>query len=340
MRVKRTARATNGRRRRQLRRRRMFQFLSRRRISGAYGDGGAIVTNDAELDERLRLLRDFGQRKKYEHLIKGGNCRLDSIQAAVLDVKLRHLDEWNEARRRHAAAYDAEFRRSASAPPCLRRGRPRLSSLRHRSRKSGPSRRGAARTRHRNGNPLSDSDTSAAGLCRSAAGPRRVSADGAQRRPHALASNVPRADRGADRGRYRRSRELAAARRRVVQSLVSEYGTRPLGVAVVGAGYWGPNLVRNFHASEEWSVRCVVEPDPQRRNRLLRLYPAVEGHARSKPHWPISVDAIALATPPRTHHALRSARSTQASTCWSKSRWRNASGCRRSLRASAPANVL
>jgi predicted dehydrogenase len=79
----------------------------------------------------------------------------------------------------------------------------------------------------------------------------------------------------------------------------------PLGVAVVGAGYWGPNLVRNFYASEEWSVRCIVERDRARLDRLRRLYPAVAGHAEidaalSDPQ----VDAIALATPPRTHREL------------------------------------
>jgi predicted dehydrogenase len=79
----------------------------------------------------------------------------------------------------------------------------------------------------------------------------------------------------------------------------------PLGVAVVGAGYWGPNLVRNLHASEEWSVRCVIEPDRARRERLLRLYPTLQGHedigaALADP----TVNAVALATPPRTHYAL------------------------------------
>jgi dTDP-4-amino-4,6-dideoxygalactose transaminase len=93
-----------------------FSFYPGKNL-GAYGDGGAIVTDDAELADRLRLLRDFGQRKKYEHLVKAGSCRLDSIQAAVLDVKLRHLDAWNEARRRHAAAYDARLSKLGIKPP-------------------------------------------------------------------------------------------------------------------------------------------------------------------------------------------------------------------------------
>jgi predicted dehydrogenase len=80
---------------------------------------------------------------------------------------------------------------------------------------------------------------------------------------------------------------------------------KPLGVSVVGAGYWGPNLIRNFVASQEWTVRSVVEKDPARLERVRRLYPLV------KPETDIdsaladpAVDAVALATPPRTHHAL------------------------------------
>jgi len=79
----------------------------------------------------------------------------------------------------------------------------------------------------------------------------------------------------------------------------------PLGVAVVGAGYWGPNLVRNFHASDAWTVRYVVERDDARRAHLLRLYPSIAGCADiAEVLADPAVDAVALATPPRTHHEL------------------------------------
>jgi dTDP-4-amino-4,6-dideoxygalactose transaminase len=73
---------------------------------GAYGDGGAITTNDDALADRLRLLRNWGSKKKYHHEEPGLNSRLDTLQAAILGVKLKHLAAWNESRRRHAARYD------------------------------------------------------------------------------------------------------------------------------------------------------------------------------------------------------------------------------------------
>jgi dTDP-4-amino-4,6-dideoxygalactose transaminase len=72
---------------------------------GAFGDGGAITTNNSAVADRLRVLRNYGSRVKYFNEVKGFNCRLDSVQAAVLRVKLRCLDQWNDRRRAIAALY-------------------------------------------------------------------------------------------------------------------------------------------------------------------------------------------------------------------------------------------
>ncbi len=72
---------------------------------GAFGDAGAITTNDDQLADRIRLLRNYGSRKKYYNEVKGVNSRLDPIQAAFLSVKLKHLDEWNKRRESVADRY-------------------------------------------------------------------------------------------------------------------------------------------------------------------------------------------------------------------------------------------
>ncbi len=82
-----------------------FSFYPGKNL-GAYGDGGAITTSDAELDEKVRILRYVGQRFKFVHEVIGFQERLDEIQAAVLSVKLKRLDEWNQRRRRWASIYD------------------------------------------------------------------------------------------------------------------------------------------------------------------------------------------------------------------------------------------
>ena len=73
---------------------------------GAYGDAGAVLTDDAEIARRVRALRNHGSESKYEHEVLGFNSRLDTLQAVVLRAKLARLDAWNEARRAAAARYD------------------------------------------------------------------------------------------------------------------------------------------------------------------------------------------------------------------------------------------
>src|SRR5436309_11830296 len=81
-----------------------FSFYPGKNL-GAFGEAGAIVTNDPELRKQIQMLRDHGQSRKYYHTLMGWNCRMDGIQAAVLSIKLRHLDEANSLRRKHATEY-------------------------------------------------------------------------------------------------------------------------------------------------------------------------------------------------------------------------------------------
>ncbi len=98
-----------------------FSFYPTKNLGG-YGDGGMVVTNDKNYDRRLRLLRCYGEKKKYQHVLKGHNSRLDEIQAAVLRVKLRYLDQWNEERRKKAGIYTEKLSPLGIVCPSEKRG--------------------------------------------------------------------------------------------------------------------------------------------------------------------------------------------------------------------------
>lgn len=81
-----------------------FSFYPGKNL-GAYGEGGAVTTDDDAIAKKIRMLRDHGMQEKYKHAVVGRNERMDGIQGAVLSVKLKHLESWNEKRRSHAALY-------------------------------------------------------------------------------------------------------------------------------------------------------------------------------------------------------------------------------------------
>src|SRR5436190_36848 len=84
---------------------------------GGFGDSGAICTDDDEFAAKAKLLRVHGTERQYYHQVVGGNFRIDALQAAVLDVKLKHLNNWHELRRKHAAMYDKLFAKSKVVTP-------------------------------------------------------------------------------------------------------------------------------------------------------------------------------------------------------------------------------
>jgi dTDP-4-amino-4,6-dideoxygalactose transaminase len=94
-----------------------FSFYPGKNL-GACGDGGMLVTNDRNVAKRMEELRNYGQEKKYHHVTRGYNRRLDTLQAAVLRVKLRRLEEWNAARRQHAELYRRLLAGSGVVTPC------------------------------------------------------------------------------------------------------------------------------------------------------------------------------------------------------------------------------
>jgi len=98
-----------------------FSFYPGKNL-GAYGEGGAVVTSDPAMAEKIRLLRAWGEETRYEHKYRGFNYRMDGVQGAVLGVKLKYLEGWTEARRRHAAEYAAQLTDTPAIVPSERPG--------------------------------------------------------------------------------------------------------------------------------------------------------------------------------------------------------------------------
>ncbi len=98
-----------------------FSFYPTKNLGG-YGDGGMVVTHHKKYDQKLRLLRCYGERGKYQHILKGHNSRLDEIQAAILRVKLKYLDQWNAERRRKATLYTQRLSSLGVVCPSERKG--------------------------------------------------------------------------------------------------------------------------------------------------------------------------------------------------------------------------
>lgn len=96
----------------------MFQFFSGKNL-GAYGDAGAIVTNNDELAAKARMFANHGRKEKYNHEFEGVNSRLDGLQAAILNVKLKHLERWTERRRTIARRYDEGLGGIVATPETL-----------------------------------------------------------------------------------------------------------------------------------------------------------------------------------------------------------------------------
>ncbi len=176
-----------------------FSFYPSKNL-GAAGDGGAVTTNDPALADRIASMRHGGQQGTYNHVLPGYNSRLDEMQAAILRVKLTHLDDWSAARRAHAARYDELLAgaRSGIAGGATRgiAGRARLAPLCDAPPAAGRARRLLEGAWHRHWGALPESGVSATRVCAARHPGRCVPRRGAARARGTIAADVSRTDSG------------------------------------------------------------------------------------------------------------------------------------------------
>src|SRR5579883_1577807 len=174
----------------------VFSFYCSKNLGG-FGEGGALTTNDAQLAARVRRLRDHGSDRRYEHAEIGTNARLDEVQAAILRVKLRHLDAWNAHRQANAAAYGEALAGTGLELPTVR---PDRTHVYHLYVVQGPRRAQGlpGRARHRDRRPLSHPRPSPARREAMVPGAGLAARDRAARRAGTVAPDVPGAVARAD----------------------------------------------------------------------------------------------------------------------------------------------
>ena len=272
---------------------------------GAFGDAGAVYTDDAKFADRLVLLRTHGGRPKYYHQAIGGNFRIDALQAAILQVKLPHLAAWTAARRANADRYRAIF--GASKVP--------------------------------------------AEIVLPSDAPGHIYNQFTIRVPHrdALRDHLTKAKIGTEiyypvhpfhvqpwlsrisatrRARSRISERAAAEvlalpiypeiseaqQQYVVDQIAAFYAERRVNaprIALLGCGYWGKNLVRNFHAMG--ALAAIVDPSPAGRATAAQLSPGTPVYETIDPVLADpSIAGVVIATPAETHADLVARRAIAA----------------------------
>ncbi|MHC2691045.1 dTDP-4-amino-4,6-dideoxygalactose transaminase [Bradyrhizobium liaoningense] len=188
-----------------------FSFYPGKNL-GAFGEGGAVVTDQPDLVRRVSLLRDWGQEAKYKHVVAGYNYRMDGIQGAVLNVKMNHIGSWTDARRSLAERYDkllSDIQLACPQPALVQS--PRLSRI---CRQVVTARRCdqiIAQCRHRRRDPLSGSGSSAKGICGARLSAWRSPRDGDAGERVSLASHLSGAIAGAGCRSRLHSEESGAA---------------------------------------------------------------------------------------------------------------------------------